>query len=390
MVAYVPRALGYVTESYTVFQFGNFDHNHKSDGFGPGSFSPVTVTVGDWSTFPAGLGPGGSITIPFTADVSGGAILCISWTPGHSDVEQFMVCYFDGLPVVNHVTGNEHSRAIPAIGPPTNDPSADPNTFLDPTQGGAFPDGEWSFVPEGPFWDAYYDEYFDVPAVGTEPQYHELKIEFVQGDGFGIDALYLEALPSVPTTPTKLGSCHWRYDETPGSAGVKYWYEDATGDSVADYLYLEFHVTYFVKENHTLWWLGYFELDDGFTSDGAFYDSPEEGNYKLIDVWAKTFKKGPYDGQWWWDNTIRERNGGFLWHGNCWGDGTKALHSFIFADIEPDGTDPQQGTVDLERGMKLLFTTVFRVPADFHTTITFNLGTYISGYGTSPCIIGSL
>ena len=205
----------------------------------------------------------------------------------------------------------------------------------------------------------------------------------------GVDGVPLDMYLSYPIMKLKLGSSHWADDKTKGNAGVKYWYRDEDGDGVTDWLYLEFHVTYFVRQDHTLLWLGYFELDDGFTSVG-YYDSPAEGNYALIDVWGKVFKKGPYDGLYWWDNMIRERAGGFLWHGNCWGDSNKANHSFIFADIEPDGANHQQGKVDLEKGMKLLFTTVFRVPADFHTAITFNLGTYASGYDAIPYVIGLL
>ena len=205
------------------------------------------------------------------------------------------------------------------------------------------------------------------------------------------DGVPLDMYLSFPGMKFKLGSSHWDDDKTKGNAGVKYWYRDENEDGVADWLYLDFHVTYFVRQDHTLVWLGYFELDNGFTSDGS-YDSIAEGNYTLVDVWGKVFKKGPYKGAYWWDNTIREGIGGFLWHGNCWGDSSKAAHSFIFADIEPDGANPQQGTVDLEKGMKLLFTSVFRVPADFHTTVTFNLGTYASRYVTIPYIyiIGSL
>ena len=179
---------------------------------------------------------------------------------------------------------------------------------------------------------------------------------------------------------SKLGSYHWSDDISTGSAGVKYWYEDTNDDLIANYLYLEFHVTYFGKEDHSPGWLGYFIVDPGFTSDG-YYDSMEEGNYKVMNVWGKIFLKGPWTGDTYFDTGVNEASSGFMWHGNCWGDADRAGQAFVFADIN--------GAHHVQPRMKLLFTAIIRVPASFRTSIGFHLRT---GYPTTTLgiVLGSI
>ena len=179
---------------------------------------------------------------------------------------------------------------------------------------------------------------------------------------------------------SKLGSYHWSDDISTGSSGVKYWYEDTNDDLIADDLYLEFHVTYFGKVDHSPGWLGYFIVDPGFTSVG-YYDHMEEGIYKVMGVWGKIFLKGPWTGDTYFDTGVNEPSSGFLWHGNCWGDTTRANQAFVFADIN--------GAHHVRPRMKLLFTAIIRVPASFRTSIGFHLRT---GYPatTLGIILGSI
>ena len=328
----------------TVFQLGTFDDSHDepaSDGFSPGPATTIwPVDLSDLSTFPGGMiAPGGGASIPFSGDLLGGSILTISWSPGHSAIEQFEVV-LDDLPA-------QYSRAI----------QGSPSTLY-------YPDGRWGWTAPGrtaPF--PYYTEVFLFGPVDGEE--HTLLIHAISGDGFGVDAVLLLRTYSGPAEKTKLGSYHWRDDVSTGSAGVKYWYEDVDGDDLADYLYLEFHVTYFATEEDDPGWLGYFIVDPGFTSDGA-YDSFEEGDYKVMNAWGKIFLKGPYKGpDTYFDLGVNEPFSGFLWHGDCWGEAARANQAFVFADIN--------GAHRVQKGMKLLFTAIIQVPATFHTSIGYHV-----------------
>ncbi len=165
----------------------------------------------------------------------------------------------------------------------------------------------------------------------------------------------------------ELGFYNWNDDYRRASTGVKYWYGDSDNDGIADKLYLEFHVTYFVKQDHGLYWLGFFGLDDGLTCVDAC-NSDQEGNYELVDVWGKIFLKGPYsDSDYWWDLAINEGGGsGMMFHGDYGWLGSEAGYesadTVIFGDIEPGSEENQsQGSADLQQGMKLLWTARYSV-----------------------------
>ncbi|MCK4443870.1 MAG: hypothetical protein KAW09_04970, partial [Thermoplasmata archaeon] len=325
--------------------------------------STSTFDVDDASTFPRVMVGTASTSTTFTADLSGGAIITVSWTPGSSSTEKIEVTLDDVTLQGRSIQGSTSTLY--------------------------YPDGRWGWSPpygcQCPM--PFYTEVFEFDSMGIGEQEHTFMVKAINGDGLGFDAILFEALEPVPEIPEKLGSYHWDDALSKGSSGVKYWYEDADGDDVADYLYLEFHVTYFGKEDHSPGWLGYFIVDNGFSVEtGTDYKKLIDGNYEVTKVWGKMFLKGPYEGtDTYFDTGVNEPSSGFLWHGDCWGATSRADQAFVFADID--------GANHVQKGMKLLFTSTFKLPADYHSAVGFHLRTGYPSSGSGPVsdiIVGSI
>jgi len=146
----------------------------------------VTVVYTDVSTFYSVLRPGTKITGLFTADLSKGAVLLISWSPGKSATEKFSVT-LDGMTKLSRtVTGS-----ICTTDPPDGRCGQVPSYY--------------SNLPGLP----YYTEIFDFGPVESETETHTLSINYSQGDGIGFDYLKLSTLASPECVTPPLDMVSW-------------------------------------------------------------------------------------------------------------------------------------------------------------------------------------
>jgi hypothetical protein len=155
-----------------------------------------TVDYTDVSKFYSVLVPTTTITGTFTADLSKGAVLLISWSPGASGSEKFSVT-LDGTTKSSRTVTGSTCTSAPADGTCGRVPSY------------------YSNYPGLP----YYTEIFDFGPLGTEIEEHTLSINYSQGNGIGFD--YLEL-----TTPAPLECI------TPPADMVSWWSGDENADDI--------------------------------------------------------------------------------------------------------------------------------------------------------------
>jgi len=177
-----------------VWQIGVFDDLYgvtdgtKITGPTDRSTAPIGTAIVDYtdvSTFYSVLVPVTTITGNFTADLSKGAVLLISWSPGASGAEKFSVTLDGTTKSSRTVTGSTC----------TSDP----------------PDGRCGQVPS--YYSnypglPYYTEIFDFGPVGSGTETHTLSINYSQGNGIGFDYLELSTPPPECVDPP-LGMVSW-------------------------------------------------------------------------------------------------------------------------------------------------------------------------------------
>lgn len=170
----------------------------------------TTVDYTDVSTFYSVLVPVTTITGTFDADLSQGATLLVSWSPGASGTEKFSV-KLDGTTM--------SSKTVPGL-------VCDSSTTF------PYPDGRCGEVPayySGYSGLPYYTEIFDFGSVGSGTETHTLSISYTVGNGMGFDYLRLSLADSdndgIPDTedmcsdtavdvPEKrLGTNRWIWNE---------------------------------------------------------------------------------------------------------------------------------------------------------------------------------
>jgi len=162
----------------TVWEIGVFDdaYNPTIDGTKPWPGGPVTETVDyeDESTLYAVLTATSTLTGTFNADLSAGAVLLVSWSPGGSYPSEWFSVTLDGI--------TKSSRTVPGV------PCTGSTVF-------PYPDGRCGW-----YWSTgdvpYYTEIFDFGPLGTGMSSHTLVISYSIGDGVGFD--YLELTTPEP------------------------------------------------------------------------------------------------------------------------------------------------------------------------------------------------
>ena len=176
-------SMGVVMADTTVWEIGVFDnaYNPLTDGtkittLTDRSVAPTGTSPVDYenvSTFYSVLVPVTNITGTFDADLSEGATLLVSWSPGKSyPSEQFSVT-LGGTTV--------SSKIVPGL-------VCDSSTTF------SYSDGRCGGVPSyysGYSGLPYYTETFDFGSVGSGTEAHTLTISYPQGDGIGFDYLRL-------------------------------------------------------------------------------------------------------------------------------------------------------------------------------------------------------
>ncbi len=178
-----------------VWQIGVFDYLYGvTDGTkittppdrSTASTGTVTVDYTDVSKFYSVLLRGTTITGIFTADLSKGAVLLISWSPGASAAEKFSVT-LDETTMSSRIVDGYICTSDPTDGRCGQVPSYYSN---------------YTGLP-------YYTEIFDFGLVGSGTEIHTLSINYSQGDGIGFDYLELSTPALSECVPPPLDMVSW-------------------------------------------------------------------------------------------------------------------------------------------------------------------------------------